>query len=193
MCRSEWPAGSRPPIPAELTQGLPRSQSEGSWPAVESTLQFAELLAEGVPRLDSASYVTTGSYNTFELTLRAHGRSPISSFLLCSLFSDALGLPSPAYLDFPAQGNGKQRSAATVRCSQRSRSDRRTSCFGYRIAGSTLGRTSRSTWWGSILSGRNIGRLASVTTYNIGRLASVTEAQALHWAARPGVPGGVRF
>ena len=59
-CRSEWPAGSRPPHPAELTQGLPRSQSEGRWPAVGSTLQFAELLAEGVPRLDSASYVTTG-------------------------------------------------------------------------------------------------------------------------------------
>ena len=66
-----------------------------------STLQFAELLAEGVPRLDSASDVTTGSYNTFELMLKAHGRSPTSSFLLCSLFSDALGLPSPTYLYFP--------------------------------------------------------------------------------------------
>ena len=32
-----------------------------------STLQFAELLADGVPRLDSASYVTTGSHNTFDV------------------------------------------------------------------------------------------------------------------------------
>ena len=30
-----------------------------------------------------------------------HGRSPTSSFVLCSLFSDALGLPQEAYLDFP--------------------------------------------------------------------------------------------
>ena len=67
MCRSEWPAGSRPPHPADLTQGLPRSQPEGRWQAVGSTLQFAELLADGVPRLDSASYVTTGSHNTFDV------------------------------------------------------------------------------------------------------------------------------
>ena len=33
--------------------------------------------------------------------VRAHGRSPTSSFLLCSLFSDALGLLQEAYLDFP--------------------------------------------------------------------------------------------
>ena len=30
-----------------------------------------------------------------------HGSSPTSSFLLCSLFGDALGLPQGAYLDFP--------------------------------------------------------------------------------------------
>ena len=100
-CRSEWPARSRPPHPAELAQGLPRPQPGRRWPAVESTLQFVELLEEGVHRLDSASHVTTGSHNTFELMVRAHGRDPTPSFLLCSLFSDALGLPSAAYLDLP--------------------------------------------------------------------------------------------
>ena len=33
----------------------------------------------------------------------------------------------------------------------------------------------------------------SVRDPTAGRLASVTESQALHWAARPGVPGGARF
>ena len=33
--------------------------------------------------------------------VRVHERSPTSSYLLCSLFSDALGLPEGAYLDFP--------------------------------------------------------------------------------------------
>ena len=34
--------------------------------------------------------------------VRAHGRSSSSSFLLCSRFSDALGLPQEASLDFPS-------------------------------------------------------------------------------------------
>ena len=33
--------------------------------------------------------------------MRTHGSSPTSSFLLCTLFGDALGLPQGAYLDFP--------------------------------------------------------------------------------------------
>ena len=52
--------------------------------------------------LESASYVTTGIYGRFELMLPAHGRSPTSSFLLCSLFCDVLDLPQGAYLDFPS-------------------------------------------------------------------------------------------
>ena len=64
-----------------------------------SAQQFAERLQEGVPRLDSASYVTTGSHDTFELMVRAHGRSPTLSFLLCSLLSDVLDPPSQVYLD----------------------------------------------------------------------------------------------
>ena len=71
---------------------------------MESTLQFVELLEECIHRLDPASHVTTGSHNTFERMVRAHGRDRTPSFLLCSLFSDALGLPSAAYLDFPRPG-----------------------------------------------------------------------------------------
>ena len=51
--------------------------------------------------MDPASYVTTGSHDTFEEMVRTHGSSPTSSFLLCSPFGDALGLPQGAYLDFP--------------------------------------------------------------------------------------------
>ena len=64
-----------------------------------STPQFTELLQEGVPRLNPASYVTSGSHNV-GAKVRTHGRSPTSSFLLCSLFNDALDLPSQAYLDW---------------------------------------------------------------------------------------------
>ena len=55
--------------------------------------------AEG-PRLEPASYVTTGSHDTFEETVGTTGSSPTSSFLLCSLFGDALGLPHGVYLEF---------------------------------------------------------------------------------------------
>ena len=64
-------------------------------------LQFAELLEEDAPRLVPASYVTTDSHHTFEHTVSTHGGSPTSSFLLCSLFYDALCLPRDGYLDFP--------------------------------------------------------------------------------------------
>lgn len=37
--------------------------------------------------------------------VRAHGRCPTSSFLLCSLFSDALGLPQANVFTYPAQGD----------------------------------------------------------------------------------------
>ena len=53
------------------------------------------------PRLKPANYVTIGSHYTFKEMLRTHGKSPTSSFLLCPLFSDVLGLPQGAYLDFP--------------------------------------------------------------------------------------------
>ena len=51
------------------------------WGLPESSI-IAELLQEGAPWLDPASYVTTGSHDTFKLTVRAHMRRPTSSFLL---------------------------------------------------------------------------------------------------------------
>ena len=74
---------------------------EGRCGAVRGALQFATRVQRHTSGLESASYVTTGIYGTFELMLHAHGRSSTSSFLLCSLFCDALDLPQGAYLDFP--------------------------------------------------------------------------------------------
>ena len=45
----------------------------------------------------------TGSHDTFEEMVSTHGSSPTSSFLLCFLFGDDLGLSQGAYLDFPRQ------------------------------------------------------------------------------------------
>ena len=102
-CSSEWARGRRPPHPAELasSSGLPTSELGERWAASRSIIQFADLLQRHVPGPGPASYLTTGVYSCFELKVRAHGRSPTSSFLLRSLFSDALGLPQAAYLDFP--------------------------------------------------------------------------------------------
>ena len=99
-CRSERPARNRSLHPVELAEDLPRPRPGGRWSAVAGILQFAELLEEDGPRLYPASCVTTGSHHTFEKMIRTHGSSPTSSFLLCSLFGDILGLPQGAYLDF---------------------------------------------------------------------------------------------
>ena len=101
VCLSEWTARARPPHPGELVEDLPRPRPWGRWAAVGGALQFAELLEEDGTRLVPASYVTTGSHHTFEHMVRTHGRSPTSSFLLCSLYSDALGLPREAFFDLP--------------------------------------------------------------------------------------------
>ena len=93
-CRFEWPVRSRPPHPAEMAQGLLKSQSGGRRPAVESTLQFAELFREGIPRLHPASYVTIGSHDTFQLMARDHMRSPTSSFVFCFI-----SMPPPGECD----------------------------------------------------------------------------------------------
>ena len=101
VCRSAWPESNRPPHPAALAKRLPMSGQRERWAAVRSALQFARLFQRGVLRPGPASYATTGVYSTFELMARAHGMSLKSSFLLCSLFCDALSLPRGAYLDFP--------------------------------------------------------------------------------------------
>ena len=99
-CRSDWPARNRSLHSAELAEDLPRPRPGGEWSAVVAgALQLVEYLEEDDSRLDPASYVTTGSHDTFEEMVRTHESSPTSSFLLCSLFGDALGLPQGAYLD----------------------------------------------------------------------------------------------
>ena len=68
---------------------------------MRGALQFAARIQRNISGPESPSYVTTDIYGTFELMLCARGRSPTSSFLLCSLFSVALDLPRGAHLDFP--------------------------------------------------------------------------------------------
>ena len=73
---------------------------EERWGAVRGALQFATRVQRHISGLESANYVTTGIYGTFEFMLHAHGRSSTPSFLLCSLFCDALDLLPGAYLNF---------------------------------------------------------------------------------------------
>ena len=125
-CRSEWAGGIRPAYPTELARGLPMTKPRGRWAALRSVIQFADLAR----RPGSDRYLTTSVYSSFELMVRAHGKSPTSSFLLSSLFSDALGLPRGAILIALARGNGKRLLVASVRCSLHSASNHRLSCSG---------------------------------------------------------------
>ena len=52
-------------------------------------------------QLDQTEYQSTGVYNTFEDMLRAQGNCVTASFFLRTLFCDALGLPSGAYIEGP--------------------------------------------------------------------------------------------
>ena len=90
--------GEGDPNPAELARGLPITESGGRWAALRNTMQLADLQRDVPGR--PASYLITGVYDTFDLMVRSQGRSSTSSFLLCSAFSDALGPPRAAYLDF---------------------------------------------------------------------------------------------
>ena len=99
-CRSEWVAGNRPPHLAALARGLQMTEPGGRWAALSNTIRFADLLQRGAPGLGSDSYLTPGVYSSFELMVRAHGRSSTSSYLLCILFGDVLDLPQGACLDF---------------------------------------------------------------------------------------------
>lgn len=114
-----------PPHPAEIARYLPINESGGRWTtALRNVVQFAEFLQRDVPGPGPASYPTTSVCSSFELVVRAHGRSPTSSSLLCSLFSDALG-PTSSRLPWfsPLEGMGKRLPAATVRYPPRSGPD----------------------------------------------------------------------
>ena len=95
-CHSEWAGENRPPHPAALARGLLMTEPGGRWAALRSAILFADLLQRGAPGPASDSYLATGVYSSFELMVHPHGRSPTSSYLLCFLFSDALGLPQGA-------------------------------------------------------------------------------------------------
>lgn len=75
----------------------------GRWAALKITIQCADLLQQDTPGPGPTTYFTTGVFRSFELMVHAHGRIPTSSFLFCSLFSNALGLPLGSYLDIPRQ------------------------------------------------------------------------------------------
>ena len=71
------------------------------WAAVRSALQCAGLLQRGDLGTEPASYMKTGVRTTFDLMVSTFWRSPTSSSVLHSLFSDMLDLPQEAYLDCP--------------------------------------------------------------------------------------------
>ena len=120
---------------------------EGRWAAVRGAPQFAARVQRHISGLELASYVTTGIYGTFELMLRAHGRSPTSSFLLCSLFAMRWTCLKGHTLIFLDRGNGKHRPAATVLCSLHTPSNRRISYSDARIKDTTSDLTSKSIWY----------------------------------------------
>ena len=67
-------------------------------------MQFADLFKRGAPGPGLDSCLATGVYSSFELMVRAHRNTPPYSYLICSLFSDTLGLPQGAHLGFPRSG-----------------------------------------------------------------------------------------
>lgn len=77
-------------------------ETEGGWTALRSTTcQFVDLLERGFPGPGKASSLTTGFYSPFELIAPVNERNSTTPFILCSPYSDALGMPQGAYLDFP--------------------------------------------------------------------------------------------
>ena len=59
------------------------AEQGGGKVAVRIALQFTALLQRGDLGTEPVSYITTGFHTTFS------SRGPTSSFVLCSLFSDA--------------------------------------------------------------------------------------------------------
>lgn len=111
-CRSEWVGESRPPGLGELFRGLPITEPGGRWAVVRDVMEFADLLQQSIPGLEPARYLTTGVYSMLKLQARAHARGLTTLFLLCVLFSDALGLSQRAHLELPRR---REREAAVGR------------------------------------------------------------------------------
>lgn len=120
----EWAEESRCLLPGEPAGWSSMTEHEGRWAELRSIMKSGGPFQRHVFRPGPPSYVTTDVKLSFEFMVRAHGKSPFSSFLLWSSFSDGLGLPQGTYLDFP------RLSAASVRSSWNSVSDHTISCSG---------------------------------------------------------------
>lgn len=71
---------------------------------MRGALQFVHFLQEGILRPEPVRYKKLASTTRFMLIVRVHGRSPTSSFLLCPLLHDAIGLLQGENNDFPPSG-----------------------------------------------------------------------------------------
>ena len=157
-CRSDWAAGSRSPHPAEFARGLPMTEPGGRWAALRSTMRFADLrpTPAGRPWAGVSQVLDNWRLQLVRAHDTCHGRSLTSSFLLFSLFSDALGLPQEAYLDFP---RSREREAAVARyCALFTAFEIRSQHSLLRLANwrlYTLGLTCRNTLQASTTCGRN--------------------------------------
>lgn len=76
-------------------------------------MQFTDLFQRGVSRPEPASYVATDVHSKFRFMMRALEKIPTSSFILFSLFSDALDLPQGAYLARPPATRGCRKWLST--------------------------------------------------------------------------------
>lgn len=113
-------------------------------------MQNAHPLQRGLPGHGPDTYLTTGFYTTFELTLRAHGKSPTSSFILCSLLGS---------YQFPTS-EGVGSGCRPLPCDFRDVQKSNTGCISSTTTfeGSALDLTCKSTLRASTPSGRSAWR-----------------------------------
>lgn len=62
----------RPSHPVALAPGLPKTQTGQRWSSLRGALLLVDLMQEGAPWLELATYKTTGIHSMFELMVRAH-------------------------------------------------------------------------------------------------------------------------
>ncbi len=106
QCSEEPPSGRRPPHPAELVHNHVLPAEGGRWDVLRTLVSVWNAMGQDFEIWAETERVgrTVGSFNSFEDMVRAHGRSPTSSYLLVPIFGSALGLGPPTYVDFPMRG-----------------------------------------------------------------------------------------
>ena len=137
--------GRKPtPHPAELVRGLPMPKREGGVVGRTGHPSVRQPHPGGLPpaRANQVRGDWSCPRSTFELVVPAHGRSPASSLLLCSLFSDAPSLPHAAHLD-PPRPRGWESVGIRCRtlCTAFGIRSQDYYCFGDQIGSSASGRT----------------------------------------------------